>query len=264
MTTGILQNKKGLITGIANEKSIASAIAKYAYEQGAEIAISYQNNRLQSRAQSIAEKINCDQLYECDLAKEEEVKNMAKKIEHKWGEIDFILHGAAYADAITLKGKYVDISLQHFIESMTISCYSLNMLTKYFMPMLKKASKSSIVTLSYYGAEKVMPSYNLMGVAKAALEASVKYLANDLGEDNIRVNAVSAGPIRTLAASAISGFAELLNFYSSSAPLKRNVTTHDVAKSCVYLFSDLSSAVTGEVHFVDCGYNIMGACVKRN
>lgn len=255
----ILKGKRGLITGIANNRSIATAVAKFAKSEGAELAFSYNSSRVQSRVEDIASELAVDQIYQCDASNEDSVRKTFVGIKAAWGNIDFVLHSIAYADINTLKGKYLDTSLEHFTQSMTISCYSLNLLTKYALPLMSPKKNGSIVTLTYYGATKVMPSYNLMGVAKAALEASVRYLACDVGSYGIRVNGLSAGPIKTLSASAISGFSKLTSVYANVSPLRRALTLEDVAKSAVYLLSDLSSGITGEIHFVDCGYNIIGA-----
>lgn len=260
----ILKGKKGLITGIANNRSIATSIAKFAKAQGAELAFSYNSSRVKERVEDIAHDLGVEQIYQCDASDENSVEKMFTSLKESWQDIDFVLHSIAYADINTLKGKYLDTSLEHFIQSMTISCYSLNLLTKYALPLMSEKNNGSILTLTYYGASKVMPSYNLMGVVKAALEASVKYLAQDVGCHGIRVNGLSAGPIKTLSASAISGFSKLVSAYANISPLRRTLTLEDVAKSATYLLSDMASGVTGEIHFVDCGYNIIGAHIAKN
>jgi enoyl-[acyl-carrier protein] reductase I len=259
--SNLLSGKRGLIMGVANNMSIGWGIAKEAVAHGAELAFSYQGEILQKRIFPLAEEIGSKIVLECDVSKEESVKNLFEQIEKEWGGLDFIVHAIAFSDKDELKGRYLDTSLGNFQNSMNISCFSLLSVTKYAEKLMKNGG--SIITLTYYGAEKVMPNYNVMGVAKAALEASVRYLANDLGPRNIRVNAISAGPIRTLAASGISDFRSMLKLHESSSPLRRNTTQEDVGKAAIYLISDLSSGVTGEVHYVDCGYNIMGFCVEK-
>jgi len=254
----LLKGKKGLITGVANDMSIATAIAKLAKDHGAEVAISHQK-ALKSRAKKVAKELNIKDVFECEVMDSKSTANLFKNIKNNFGEIDFVLHSIVYADKSTLTGKYLNTSLKDFNDSLAISCYSLNILIKESIDLMKKGG--SILTLSYHGAQKVMPSYNLMGVAKAALEASVRYLAADVGENNIRVNALSTGPVRTLASSAVTSFPKLMNAYSKIAPLKRNITKEDIAKSALYFLSDLSSGVSGETHYVDCGYNIMGVGV---
>ncbi len=256
MESKLLSGKKGLITGVANHSSIAWGIAKEAKKNGAELAFTYQSDLLLKRVKPLAEELDSDILLQCDVTDDNSVKGVFDTLEEKWGGLDFVVHSIAFADKEELRGRYIDTSLNNFLNSMHISCYSLTAIAKYAEPLMKKGG--SIITLTYYGAEKVMPCYNVMGVAKSALETSVKYLAFDMGKNNIRVNAVSAGPIRTLASSAIGDFKSMLAVHENSSPLKRNTTTSDVAKSSVYLLSDLASGVTGEIHYVDSGYNIMG------
>lgn len=251
----LLKNKKGLIVGVANNLSIAWHIAEHAKSAGAEIALTYLNDSFEKRVRPLAEKLNTN-LYECDATNQNSVSSMAKKIEQDLGGLDFIVHSVAFSDKNELRGRYLDTSKDNFLNTMDISCFSLIELIKGLEHLLNP--KASILTMTYYGAEKVIPNYNVMGIAKSALEASVKYLAKDLGEKDIRINAISAGPIKTLAASGIGDFKSVLDLHSSTAPLKRNTTQQDVAKSSIYLLSDLSSGVTGEIHHVDCGYNIMG------
>jgi enoyl-[acyl-carrier protein] reductase I len=250
-----MHGKKCLITGVANNLSISWAIAKTLKDAGAEIAMTYQGEVLESRVKALAEEINCDFILPCDVSNQTSIDDMFSAIEKKWGKIDCLVHAIAFADKNELKGKYLDTSLNNFLNSMNISCYSLVSLARGCYPLMKDGG--SILTLTYYGAEKVVPCYNVMGVAKAALECSVRYLANDLGVDNIRVNAISAGPIKTLAASAIGDFKLMLKNHSSTAPLRRNTTQQDIANSALYFLSDLASGVTGEIHYVDSGYNIM-------
>ncbi|GAA5252718.1 enoyl-ACP reductase FabI [Candidatus Rickettsia kedanie] len=257
MTTGLLQGKKGLITGIANNMSISWAIAQLTKEHGAELWFTYQSEVLEKRVKPLAEEIGCNFVSELDVTNPKSISNLFDDINEKWGSFDFLLHGMAFADKNALKGRYVDTSLENFHNSLHISCYSLLELSRSAEALMHDGG--SIVTLTYYGAEKVIPNYNVMGISKAALEASVKYLAHDLGENNIRVNAISAGPIKTLASSAIGDFSTMLKSHATTVPLKRNTTQEDVGGAAVYLFSNLSQGVTGEIHYVDCGYNIMGS-----
>ncbi|MCP5369486.1 MAG: enoyl-ACP reductase [Rickettsiaceae bacterium] len=252
----LLSGKRGIVTGVANKMSISWAIAKSLVEHGAEIALTYQGEILAKRIYPLAEEISCNNIYECDVTKEGSLDALFEKIEAQWGQIDFLIHGIAFSDKNELQGKYVDTTLHNFLNSMNISCYSLVAFAKRCNSLMKNGG--SIITLSYYGAEKVIPNYNVMGVAKAALEASVRYLAYDLGNNNIRVNAISSGPIKTLASSAIGDFKFMLDSHATTSPLKRNTTPEDVAGAALYLVSDLSAGVTGEIHYVDCGYNIMG------
>ncbi len=255
-TAKLLQGKRGIVTGVANNMSISWAIAQEARKHGAEIALTYQGEILEKRVMPLAEELGCSFVQECDVTDEASMDKLFEVVKEKWGKIDFIIHGIAFADKDELRGRYIDTSLKNFLNSMNISCYSLTALAKRAEPLM--VDGGSIVTLSYYGAEKVIPFYNVMGLAKAALETSVKYLANDMGQNNIRVNSISAGPIRTLAASGIGDFKSMLKVHASTAPLKRNTTQQDVAGAALYLLSDLSSGVTGENHHVDSGYNIMG------
>ncbi len=251
----LLKDKKILIMGIANSNSIAWSIAKHAYEMGAKLAFTYQGEILKKRAIPLAEEVEA-MLFECDVTDSSSIEKLFADLSQKWGNLDGIVHSIAFADKNELKGRYIDTSLNNFLNSMHISCYSLTEIAKHAEPIMN--TEASIVTLTYYGADKVIPNYNVMGVAKAALQASVKYLASDMGEKGIRVNAISAGPIKTLAASAIGGFRDMLAHHESVSALKRNCSTSDVAKSAVYLLSNLSTGVTGENHFVDCGYSIKG------
>jgi len=253
----LMKGKKGIVLGIANKKSIAYGIAKACREQGAELAITYLNERFQKKLEPIADELGCKgRLYPCDVTKPEEIKKLKESLEKGFGKIDFIVHSIAFAPKEGLSGRFVDISKEAFNIAMEISVYSLIEVVQKLKPIL--SDNSSIVTLSYYGGVKYIPNYNLMGVAKAALEMSVKYLAEDLGKDGIRVNAISAGPIKTLAAAGIGDFSFMLKWNVAHSPLKKNVTIEEVGNSGMYLLSDLSSAVTGEVHYVDSGFNIMG------
>ncbi len=253
---GIMAGKRGLIMGVANDRSIAWGIASAAAAQGAELAFTYQGDALRKRVEPLAASINSEMVMECDVTDDASVDAVFSELEAKWGKLDFVLHAIAYSDKEELKGKYVDTTRQNFDRTMDISVYS-------FTAIANRASKlmtdgGSLLTLTYYGAERVMPHYNVMGVAKAALEASVRYLAVDLGGQNIRVNGLSAGPMKTLAASGIGDFRYILKWNEYNSPLKRNVTLEDVGGAGVYLLSDLSSGVSGETHHVDCGYHVVG------
>ncbi len=253
----VMKGKKGVILGIANKKSIAYGIAKACQEQGAEMAITFLNERFEQKLAPIAEDLDCGtRLYPCDVSKPEEIKALKESLEKDMGQIDFIVHSIAFAPKEGLSGRFIDISKEAFDVAMDISVYSLIEIVRELKPIL--SSNSSVLTLSYYGGEKWIPNYNLMGVAKAALEMTVKYLAEDLGKDGIRVNAISAGPIKTLAAAGIGDFSFMLKWNKAHAPMKENVTIAQVGNSGMYLLSDLSSGVTGEIHYVDGGYNIMG------
>ena len=253
----IMNGKKGVILGIANKKSIAYGIAKACQEQGAKIAITFLNERFEKKLEPIAQDLECDRrLYPCDVSKPEEIKALAQSLKEDMGEIDFIVHSIAFAPKEGLSGRFIDISKEAFDVAMDISVYSLIEIARELKPIMSKSA--SILTLSYYGGVKYIPNYNLMGVAKAALEMTTKYLAEDLGKDGIRVNAISAGPIKTLASAGIGDFGFMLKWNASHSPLRENVTINQVGNSGMYLLSDLSLGVTGEVHFVDAGYNIMG------
>jgi len=253
----LMEGKKGVILGVANNKSIAYGIAKQCAAQGAKIAFTYLNDSLKKRVEPIAAEFGSEDLvYPCDVSKPEEIKALKESIQKDLGEIDFIVHSIAFAPKDGLSGRFMDISKNAFDIAMDISVYSLIEVVRELKPLLSK--NSSILTLTYYGGEKYIPNYNLMGVAKAALDMTIKYLAEDLGKDGVRVNAISAGPIKTLAASGISDFRFMLKWNEAHSPLKKNVTTDEVGNSGMYLLSDLSGAVTGEIHHVDCGYNIMG------
>jgi enoyl-[acyl-carrier protein] reductase I len=254
----VMKGKKGLIIGVANNKSIAYGIAKSCKEQGAEFALTFLNASLEKRVRPIAEDLGCEHVYELDVAKPEHISAMVENIKKDFGEIDFIVHAVAFAPKEALKGLYTNTTKDAFNLSMEISVFSLIEVTNALLPVL--SNKSSVVTLSYLGAVSYIPNYNLMGVAKAALEASVMYMAAELGQKGIRVNAVSAGPIKTLAASGIGDFRFIMNWNEANSPMRKNVTIEEVGNSTMYLLSDLASGVTGEVHYVDAGYNIMGMC----
>ena len=253
---GIMAGKRGLIMGVANDRSIAWGIAAAAAAQGAELAFTYQGDALRKRVEPLAASVNSDMVMECDVTDDGSVDAVFDELEAKWGKIDFVLHAIAFSDKEELKGKYVDTSRSNFDRTMDISVYSFTAVAARAAKLMTEGG--SLLTLTYYGAERVMPHYNVMGVAKAALEASVRYLAVDLGGQNIRVNGLSAGPMKTLAASGIGDFRYILKWNEYNSPLKRNVTLEDVGGAGVYLLSDLSSGVSGETHHVDCGYHVVG------
>ena len=252
----MLKGKKGIVFGIANNHSIAWGISKQLAINEADIAICYQNEILLKRVKPLSKEINSKILIECDFNNKESINNTVNIIKKEWGKIDFIIHAVAFADKTELNGRYVDTSKENFINCLDISCYSLTSISRSFEPIMKDGG--SILTLTFYGSNKVIPNYNLMGIAKAALETSVKYLSIDLGGKNIRVNAISAGPMRTIAGAAINNAREVFKFTEQNSALKRNAQLDEIGKSALYFVSDLSSAVTGEVHYVDCGYNIIG------
>jgi enoyl-[acyl-carrier protein] reductase I len=255
--SGLMAGKRGLIMGLANDKSLAWGIAKKLAEHGAELAFSYQGEALAKRVIPLAAQLGSDFTFECDVAKMESLDAAFATLKERWDSLDFVVHAIGFSDKNELRGQYVDTSLDNFLMTMNISAYSLVAITQRAAAMMPE-SGGAILTLSYYGAEKVVPHYNVMGVAKAALETSVKYLANDLGPRNIRVNAISAGPIKTLAASGIGDFRYILKWNEYNAPLRRNVTIEDVGGAGLYLLCDLSSGVTGETHHVDAGYHVVG------
>ena len=254
--SGLMAGKRGLIMGLANDKSLAWGIAKKLGEQGAELAFSYQGEALKKRVGPLAEQLGSDFIFECDVSDMDALDTAFDTLKQRWETIDFVVHAIGFSDKNELRGKYVDTSLDNFLMTMNISAYSLVAVAKRAAAMMPEGG--SILTLTYYGAEKVIPHYNVMGVAKAALETSVQYLANDLGPQNIRVNAISAGPIKTLAASGIGDFRYILKWNELNSPLRRNVTIEDVGGSGLYFLSDLSSGVTGETHHVDAGYHVVG------
>jgi len=252
----LMTGKRGLIMGVANDHSIAWGIARAAAAQGAELAFTYQSDSFAKRVGPLAESVGAAALVECDVSDPDSLDNAFAAVADAWGGLDFIVHAIAYSDKEELKGRYVDTSQGNFLHTMNISCYS-------FTAVAQRAAKlmhdgGAMVTLTYHGAQQVMPNYNVMGVAKAALEASVRYLAADLGPDGIRVNAISAGPMRTLAGSAVGSARQVYSYNRDVSPLRRNVVLDDVGGAGLYLLSDLSGAVTGEVHYVDCGFNIVG------
>lgn len=253
---GLMAGKRGLIMGLANDKSLAWGIAQKLAEHGAELAFSYQGEALEKRVRPLAEQVGSDFCFDCDVSDMGALDAAFDRLKARWDRLDFVVHAIGFSDKNELRGKYLDTSLENFLMTMNISAYSLVAVAKRATAMMQAGG--SILTLSYYGAEKVVPHYNVMGVAKAALESSVQYLANDLGPDGIRVNAISAGPIKTLAASGIGDFRYILKWNELNAPLRRNVTIEDVGGSGLYLLSDLASGVTGEVHHVDAGYHLVG------
>ena len=259
---GLMKGKRGLIMGVANDRSISWGIAKACAEAGAELAFTYQGEALEKRVRPLAESIGSTMLMSCDVTDDASVDAAFKNIEDEWGELDFVVHGIAFSDKNELDGMYLDTTRGNFLKTMDISVYSFTSVAQRAVPLMNEGG--SLLTLTYYGAEQVMPHYNVMGVAKAALEASVRYLASDVGKDGIRVNAISAGPIKTLAASGIGDFRFILKWNELNAPLKRNVTIQDVGNSGLYLLSDLGSGVTGEVLHVDSGYHTVGMVAVDN
>ncbi|RMD47534.1 MAG: enoyl-ACP reductase [Candidatus Thermofonsia bacterium] len=253
---GLLEGKKALIFGVANKYSIAWGIAQALHAEGAEIAISYGIPQLEKRVRPLAESVNATFIEKCDVTNDDEIDAVFTKAAETLGQIDILVHAIAYAPSEELEGRFVNTSRDGFKIAMDISAYSLVALARKAVPLMPEGG--SIICLTYYGAEKVVPHYNVMGVAKAALEASTRYLAADLGPQNIRVNAISAGPIKTLAAGGIAGFRKMLGYVGERAPLRRNVDQSEVAKTALWLCSDLSSGVTGEVVYVDAGYHILG------
>ncbi|UMA66491.1 enoyl-ACP reductase FabI [Roseivivax marinus] len=256
MSNELMAGKRGLIMGLANDKSIAWGIAKACADAGAELAFSYQGDALKKRVAPLAESLGSEIVLPCDVGDWDSIDALFEGLRAKWDRLDFIVHAIGYSDKSELRGRYVDTSRQNFLSTMDISVYSFTAVTKRAAEMMTEGG--SALTLTYYGAERVMPHYNVMGVAKAALEASVRYMAEDLGRDGIRVNAISAGPIKTLAASGIGDFRYIMKWNELNSPMRRNVTTEDVGKSALYLLSDLGSGVTGETHHVDAGYHIVG------
>jgi enoyl-[acyl-carrier protein] reductase I len=262
-TSGLMQGKRGLIMGLANDKSLAWGIAQKLAEHGAELAFSYQGEALEKRVRPLAAQLGSDFCFDCDVARMDALDAAFDTLRARWDRLDFVVHAIGYSDKAELRGNYLDTSLDNFLMTMNISAYSLVAVAQRAAAMMTDRAEDgsgggSMLTLTYYGAEKVVPHYNVMGVAKAALEASVRYLANDLGPRGIRINALSAGPIKTLAASGIGDFRYILKWNELNAPLRRNVTIEDVGGAGLYLLSELASGVTGEVHHVDAGYHVVG------
>jgi enoyl-[acyl-carrier protein] reductase I len=254
--SGLMAGKRGLIMGLANDKSLAWGIAQKLGEAGAELAFSYQGDALRKRVGPLAGQLGSDFLIDCDVSDMAALDRTFDELQGRWDTLDFVVHAIGFSDKNELRGKYVDTSLDNFLLSMNISVYSFTAVARRARAMMPNGG--SLLTLSYYGAEKVIPHYNVMGLAKSALETSVKYLAMDLGPENIRVNAISAGPIKTLAASGIGDFRYIMKWNEYNSPLRRNVTIEDVGGAGLYLLSDLASGVTGEIHHVDAGYNVIG------
>jgi enoyl-[acyl-carrier protein] reductase I len=251
-----MKGKRGIVMGVANDRSIAWGIAAAAAKQGAELAFTYQGEALEKRVRPLAESVGSNIIIPCDVSNDKAIDETFDTLKESWETIDFIVHAIAYSDKEELKGEYLDTSRENFFKTMDISVYSFTAVARRAAAMMPNGG--SMITLTYYGAEKVMPHYNVMGIAKAALESSVRYLAADLGNNKIRVNSLSAGPIKTLAASGIGDFRYILKWNQYNSPLRRNVTLEDVGGSGVYLLSDLSTGVTGENHHVDCGYHVVG------
>jgi enoyl-[acyl-carrier protein] reductase I len=255
-TMPLMAGKQGLIMGVANERSLAWGIAKALNAHGAALAFTYQGEALGKRVRPLAESLGSDFVMEADVAAEDSLAAAFATVARRWGRLDFLVHAIAFSDKDQLKGRYIETTRDNFLRTLEISCFSFTDICRRAAPLM--SGGGSLLTLTYAGAERVMPHYNVMGVAKAALEASVRYLAVDLGRDNIRVNAISAGPIKTLAASGIGDFRYILKWNQLNSPLKRNVTIEDVGGAGVYLLSDLSAGVSGEIHHVDCGYHVVG------
>jgi enoyl-[acyl-carrier protein] reductase I len=251
-----MQGKRGLIMGLANDRSLAWGIARALASQGADLAFSYQGEALEKRVRPLAAELGSEMLVDCDVSSMEALDATFEQIRQKWESIDFVVHAIGYSDKNELRGKFVDTTMDNFLMTMNISVYSFVAVAQRAKALMTNGG--SLLTLTYYGAEKVIPHYNVMGVAKAALDTSVKYLAMDLGPQNIRVNAISAGPIKTLAASGIGDFRYIMKWNEYNSPLRRNVTIEDVGGAGLYLLSDLASGVTGEIHHVDAGYNVVG------
>ncbi|MDR0571433.1 MAG: enoyl-ACP reductase [Rickettsiales bacterium] len=254
----LLEGKKGLVVGVLNNKSIAWGITKAVVDNGATIAMTYQGDVGKKRVEPLAEEIGCKLTASFDMSVESDADNLFEKLDGEFGKLDFLVHSIAFSDKNELRGKFYDTSRDNFKNTMDISCYSLIMLTKKAIPLMEKAGGGSILTMTYYGSEKVMPNYNVMGVAKAALESSVRYLAADLGEKNIRINALSSGCIKTLASSGIDGISYMLKYSEANAPLRRNVTPEDNGDAALFLLSDMAKNITGEVLHLDSGLSIMG------
>jgi len=254
--SGLMAGKRGLIMGVANDRSIAWGVARTCAAHGASLAFTYQGEAFEKRVKPLAAQLGSELVLNCDVTDDASVAAVFAELQRRWGGLDFLVHAIAYSDKDQLKGRYVDTTPDNFDMSLDISCYSFTSVARAAEPLM--AAGGSLVTLTYYGAEKVVPHYNVMGVAKAALEASVKYLAADLGRAGIRVNAISAGPIRTLAASGIGDFRYILKWNEYNSPLKRNVTIDEVGGAALFLLSELGGGVTGEVHHVDAGYNVIG------
>jgi enoyl-[acyl-carrier protein] reductase I len=258
MDNRICEGKRALIFGVANERSIAWGITQVLHEHVARCALTYAGEVIEKRARPLGESVNADFILPCDVTSPEQVSALFEAVREEWGGLDILIHSIAYANREDLDGRFMDTSRDGFLKAMEVSAYSLVNLVRHAEPLMREGGGGSVLTLTYYGAEKVIPNYNVMGVAKAALEASVRYLAADLGPDNIRINAISAGPIRTLAASGVRGFKSLMAEGERRSPLRRAVTTTEVGNAALYLCSDLGTGVTGEILHVDAGYNVTG------
>tara|TARA_B100000929_G_scaffold291067_1_gene287694 strand:+ start:1155 stop:1952 length:798 start_codon:yes stop_codon:yes gene_type:complete len=254
--SGLMKGKKGLIMGVANDHSLAWGIADVLNKNSAELAFTYQGEALLKRVEPLAKSVKSEYILKCDVSNQEELEKVYEFLKDKWGRIDFLVHAIAYSDKNELNGRYVDTSKENFLNTMEISCFSFTQILRIFEPLL--TGNSSVLTLTYGGSERVIPNYNVMGVAKAALESSVRYLASDLGDKGIRVNALSSGMMRTLAGSAVNGSRDMFKFAEKHKPLKYDLTLENIGSSGLYLLSDLSAGVTGEVHYVDQGYNTIG------
>ena len=252
----MLAGKKGIIFGIANDHSIAWGIGKKLKENGAKLGITYQNETLLKRVQPLAKELNSDFLIKCDVSNDEDLNKCFHNISDKWNGLDFVIHAVAFSDKTELNGRYINTSRKNFINTLNITCYSFTKIANLFSPLMLNGG--SLITLTFYGSQKVMPSYNVMGVAKAALETSVKYLSVDLGNKNIRVNAISAGPMRTLSGAVIGKSREVYKYTQEHSPLKRNIHLEEIGNTATYLISEMSKSITGEIHYVDCGFNIIG------
>jgi enoyl-[acyl-carrier protein] reductase I len=252
----LMAGKRGVVFGVANNRSIAWGITKACHMQGAEVALTYQGDAIKKRVEPLAAEIGCSIVLPCDVTDDKSVEAVFARLGEAWGSLDFLVHAVAFSDKGELDGRYVDTTQENFVQTLLISCYSFTALAKRAETLMRQGG--SLLTLTYYGAEKVMPHYNVMGVAKAALEASVRYLAADLGKENIRVNAISAGPIKTLAASGIADFRYILKWNEFNSPLRRTVSIEDVGGGALYLLSDLSRGVTGEILHIDAGYHVVG------
>jgi enoyl-[acyl-carrier protein] reductase I len=252
----LMAGKRGVVFGVANNRSIAWGITKACHMQGAEVALTYQGDAIKKRVEPLAAEIGCSIVLPCDVTDDKSVEAVFARLGEAWGSLDFLVHAVAFSDKGELDGRYVDTTQENFVQTLLISCYSFTALAKRAEKLMRQGG--SLLTLTYYGAEKVMPHYNVMGVAKAALEASVRYLAADLGKENIRVNAISAGPIKTLAASGIADFRYILKWNEFNSPLRRTVSIEDVGGGALYLLSDLSRGVTGEILHIDAGYHVVG------
>jgi enoyl-[acyl-carrier protein] reductase I len=252
----LMAGKRGLVMGVANDRSIAWGIAKAAADQGAELAFTYQGEALEKRVRPLAQSVGAGLVLPCDVTDDASLERVFETLRGEWGRLDFLVHAIAFSDKEELKGRYIDTSRENFLRTLDISCFSFTDVSRRAVKLMPNGG--SLLTLTYYGAERVMPHYNVMGVAKAALEASVRYMAADVGRQKIRVNAISAGPIKTLAASGIGDFRYILKWNELNSPLRRNVTIEEVGNAGLYLLSDLGSGVTGEVHHVDGGYHVVG------